>query len=338
MARYVLMMILAATVSGAVVAGVQPAPAERIVADYLNMPHPEDDRFGEARSQRLEMLSTLEAMPDEAANAIGRALPQVKDARRRSELAEALGRQIQTREAATVLCKLLEDPNDRVRWQAIHSLRMLARRTDRTGGQRIQREPDTTPRADRERAFRQALREGRSVPRRRTVEPKDERAEPLVEFAPKVEGLVPYLVAAADDEVESNRVCALYALADTRDPLAVAELRARLEDPSEKVRLYAACFLTEYQDASGLTEMLTALTRLNRTDPEKNPEIEFEYYSQVARLLASFERLTGKSFGPVPMNPSLSSNLRQIPVLQKGYQDLLDTWAQWWTWEPPVNP
>jgi HEAT repeat protein len=338
MAIHILTAILAVALSGAVPAGPQESRAEQIVADYLKMPYPKDDPLGEARSQRLDTLSALKDMPDDAVEAIDKTLPQVKDPRQRVELAELLGRHIQIRESATVLCKLLEDPNDRVRWQAIHSLRFLARGTDRTGGQRIQREPDTTPREENERAARQAIHESRLPAAGRTIEPKDERTEPSVEFAAKVEGLVPYLVAAANDEVESNRICALYALADTRDPLAVWELRRRLKDPSEKVRLYAACFLTEYQDASGLTETLAALKRLCRTDPEADPEQDFEYYSQAERLLASFERITGRSFGRVPMNPTLSSNLEQMAEFKKRYNALLATWGQWWTWEPSDNP
>lgn len=200
----------------------------------------------------------------------------------------------QTKESAAKLCKLLKDPDAKVRGQAIHGLRMLASRTNRMGGKRLQRGQ---------------------------------------EFAPKVEGLVPYLVSAADDKVESNRISALYALAGTRDPLAVSELRNRLKDRSEKVRLYAACFLTEYQDASGLTEMRDTLARLRRTDPTD----DFIYYLEAEMLLASFERIIGKSFGEIPLNPSLSSDTRQIPLIKKSYNTLLDTWAEWWAWEPKVK-
>jgi len=204
-----------------------------------------------------------------------------------SEVAEA-------KESATLLCKLLKDPDEQIRRQAIHGLRMLARRTNRMGGKRIEQGP---------------------------------------EFAPEVEGLVPHLVSAANDEVESNRICALYALADTRDPLAVLELRNRLEDPSEKVRFYAACFLTEYQDASGLPEMRDALDRLIRTDPIDY----FIYYIDAEMLLASFERIIGKSFGEIPLNPSLCSDTREIPWIEERYDTLLDTWAEWWAWEPKAK-
>jgi HEAT repeat protein len=200
----------------------------------------------------------------------------------------------EARESAALLCKLLKDPDEQVRRQAIHDLRMMARRTNRMGGKRI---------------------------------------EQGLEFAPEVEGLVAYLVSAANDEVEINRICALYALADTRDPLAVLELRNRLEDPSKNVRFHAACFLTEYQDASGLPEMRDALTRLCQTDYED----DFDHYLKAEMLLASFERIIGKSFGEIPLNPMLSSDTRQILQMQKIYDTLLDTWADWWTWEPKAT-
>lgn len=310
----------------------QGTKAEQIIRRYLKMPQPEDDRFGKQRTERLATLDELKSIPDDAVDAIGRMLPEVRDPRQRIELAETLGRDLQTKKAAGILCGLLKDPDDKVRWQAIHSLRMLARRTDRIGAGRTQIVQDTRSGDEKEKAARQAIQRGIPNRGRQRIQPQDERLEDSVEFAPKVEGLVPYLVSAANDQVESNRICALYALADTREPQAVSELRNRLKDKSENVRLYAACFLTEYQDSSGLYEMKSALTRLCKTDPE-SPD-GFEFYGQAERLLASFERITGKSFGRIPMNPYLSSDTRQIPKIEKTYNILLQNWAQWWAWEP----
>ena len=39
-------------------------------------------------------------------------------------------------------------------------------------------------------------------------------------------------------------------------------------------------------------------------------------------------------FGKIPLNPGLSSSLNQIPKIKQRYRELLDTWAQWWAWEP----
>lgn len=200
----------------------------------------------------------------------------------------------QIKEKAMQLCKLLKDPDQKVRGNAIHDLRMMSRCTNRMGGKRIQR--------------------GR-------------------EFAPQVEGLVPYLVSAASDEVEVNRISALYALADTRDPLAVKELHNRLKDSSEKVRFFAACFLTEYQDASGLPEMRNALVHLRKNTYED----EFVYYNHAEMLLASFERIIGKSFGEIPLNPLICSDTREISRIKERYNYLLETWEQWWSWEPKAD-
>ena len=265
--------------------------AEQIIQRYLKMPHPKGDKSAEARLERLQTLAELKAMPKEAVSAIGRALPEVKDPRQSAELAEVLGRHLQTKESAALLCELLNDPDRKVRWQAIHGLSGMAKRTGRSGAKRVIRGPD---------------------------------------FAPKVEGLVPYLISAADDKAEGNRVGALYALAGTCDPSAVSELRNRLKDPSEKVRLYAACFLTEYQDAAGLPEMRDALARLRRTRPAD----VLSYYWQAEKLLASFERITGKSFGQIPRNPILCSVDHGET---KRYKALLDTWAEWWAWEPKAG-
>jgi HEAT repeat protein len=304
--------------------------AEQIVRQYLKMPLSEKDRYGRARTERQEILNQLKSVPNDAITAIDNILPEVKNPRQRIELAEMLERQFPGEKSAEILCRLLKDSDDQVRWQAIHSLRMLARRTDRTGPTRTQLIPDIRSRAEKEEAAREAMQQGKPLSVRQRIQPQDERLEDFVEFSPKVEGLVPYLISAANDSVENNRICALYALADTRDTLAVKELRDRLKDPSEKVRFYAACFLTEYQDASGLTEMRKVLARLRQTEPDDT----LDYYDQAARLLASFERITGKSFGEIPMSPYLSSDTREISEIKKTFDTLLITWSRWWAWEP----
>jgi hypothetical protein len=50
--------------------------------------------------------------------------------------------------------------------------------------------------------------------------------------------------------VSQRRVNALFALADTLDPAAIADIRRQLTDDSEGVTFQAACFLAECQDAS----------------------------------------------------------------------------------------
>ena len=144
---------------------------------------------------------------------------------------------------------------------------------------------------------------------------------------PKVDGLVPTLISAAGDPAEAVRDCALFALADACDPDAVLEIRKRLQDPRTRARFLAACLLTEFQDASGLPELKAALHRLRSTGPGD----EVLYWSHAEMLLASLERITGKSFGEVPLNPGLCSADRGE---SERYRELLDAWAAWWDWRP----
>jgi HEAT repeat protein len=190
-------------------------------------------------------------------------------------------------EEVLVLIKKLADSDATIRNDAATQLRLLSRRVDRSGGQRVQRGE---------------------------------------EFEPKVKGLVPHLIRALTDEKDSNRAAVLYALADTLDPAAVTAIRESLKDKSEKVRLSAACLLTEFKDATGLDEMKKAMHRFRAKPAEGTFETEM--------LLASFERVTGKSFGVIPMNPFLSSDSNVAAASEKRYAVLLDTWAEWWDWKP----
>lgn len=157
-----------------------------------------------------------------------------------------------------------------------------------------------------------------------------QRTQREPQFEPQVQGLVPVLIRAAGDQDEFNRVAALFALADTLDPAAVKVFRERLEDESAAVRFNAACFLTEHHDVSGLRELKKVLKRL-RAQPASSHGFDAE------RLLASFERATGKSFGEIPMNPALMSDGVAAQAATRRYRELLDTWAAWWDWAPPAK-
>jgi hypothetical protein len=279
---------------------------------YLETPHPKgpsktdaydpkvDAEINGARQARLSILAELKAFPKEAVRAARRVLFEQASPKQRYEIVGMLGDYIHTRECAELLHDVIQDVREPkatlyeelVRSSAVHGLRMMGRRTHRSGGKRIRRGPD---------------------------------------FEPKVRGLVPYMISAANDKAERVRVSALYALAGSRDLAAVAELRNRLKDRSEKVRLYAACFLTEYQDAAGLSEMRKALCRLMKTE-KIEIEDDFSHYGRIEMLLVSFERITGKSFGEIPLNPTLSSKFD--PPGKERYKELLDTWHAWWTWQP----
>ena len=311
---FVLMLGLAFSLHAAQEKGV--SEVETTFKRYLETPHPKGPsktdaydpvvsaKMNRARQARLSILAELKAFPKETVFAARRVLFEQAGPKQRYEIVGMLGDRIHTRECAELLHDVIQDvrePGDEhaalyeelVRTSAVHGLRMMGRRTDRSGGKRIRRRPD---------------------------------------FEPKVHGLLPYMISAANDKAERVRVSALYALADSRDPAAVAELQNRLKDPSEKVRLRAACFLTEYQNAAGLSEMREALYRIRKTE-KIELEDDFSHYGRIEMLLASFERITGKSFGKVPRNPTLSSNFIDPPEKQR-YEELLDTWHTWWNWKP----
>lgn len=286
MNRLLLGALLAATVSNSAGA----TAASELIKQYLTLPHPSEDGNGENTAARRALLLELSRAPD-ALPAIQASLPAVSDAGQRAELVEIAGRNVQTKESAAWLAELLKDPDERVRATVVHGLRLISRRTDRSGGKRIPRGPD---------------------------------------HAPKVEGLVPHLLCGAGDISPRVRLMALFALADAREPKAAAELRQRLQDPSREVRWHAACFLTEFQDASGLPELKESLRTLNHTGASQ----EISFYSEAEMVLASLERITGKSFGDIPMDPGLSSNLSDAARSRDRYALLLRTWADWWDWSP----
>jgi HEAT repeat protein len=186
------------------------------------------------------------------------------------------------------LVKDLDDPQEKTRSEAVSTLRLLARRVDKSGGQRTQRGEI---------------------------------------FDPKVAGLVPQLIKAADDKDDNVRLIAMYALADSLHPDAIQKLRNSLNDKNEKIRCTIACLLTEFHDASGLEELKKALSRLRSS----NEEVDL---LEAERMLASMQRITGKSFGPIPMNPILMSDSRAAKAAKAQYHKLLDAWVAWWEWTP----
>jgi hypothetical protein len=86
--------------------------------------------------------------------------------------------------------------------------------------------------------------------------------------------------------------------------------------------------LTEFQDASGIEELKKAVRRLSAS--KNNVDL-----LEAEHVLASMQRITGKSFGPLPPNPLLSSDSRAAAVATVRYHELLDAWVAWWDWLPP---
>ncbi len=91
---------------------------------------------------------------------------------------------------------------------------------------------------------------------------------------------------------------------------AAEMLRERLKnDTSAEVRFFAACRLTEFGDKSGLAELEKAALALQATGGLKSG-ITLEAMKREGSfdlLVPALERATGQKFGPVPMNPMLSS-------------------------------
>ncbi len=80
--------------------------------------------------------------------------------------------------------------------------------------------------------------------------------------------------------------------------------------------------------------MRKALARLRKTGEKQAGLLSWDYWTLVERLLASFERITGKSFGEIPLNPSLSG---VAGAGEREYRQLMDDWAAWWDWRPERN-
>jgi HEAT repeat protein len=190
-----------------------------------------------------------------------------------------------SREAADSLVALLDHEEVRIRAGAVQNLGRLAASIDRRGVVEVPRGP---------------------------------------QFPPLVSGIIQYLVQASADEDPGVRTRALFALADTRRPVARDALAAHLRDPAPHVRLTAACLLTEFHDDAGMKELGLALERLTAPtgtpDPRRDTEAE--------HLLAALTRITGTSLGPIPPQPGVSSVSRK-PGAPGPYDELLAKWKTW---------
>lgn len=260
--------------------------AHQILDYYFSLPCPDPDRMGEARGERLDALRQLWERPAEAAAAISEVLPEVEQRVHRLELIETLGR-LPTKQSADILIPLLDDPDGAVRVQALKGVRLLASRIRRAGVVNVSQGP---------------------------------------EFPPAVEGLVPYLIEAANDENDGIRGLAMWALADTREPEAAEELREHLQDPNSGIRFRAACLLAEFGDDSGLPELRIALERLSQEDSKSTAG----HYFEAEHLLISLQRITGVSMGNIPMVPMAASSFAVMERLEARYDEMILAWVDWW--------
>jgi hypothetical protein len=141
------------------------------------------------------------------------------------------------------------------------------------------------------------------------------------EREPLVAGLVPHLIKASADSDATVRMSAIYALADAKSDEAVRRLRACLMDPDAKNQLKAACFLTEFGDHTGADIIKASLPRLR--DPENGLR-----FLDAGMVIASLERITKKSFGPIPAPPEIFSNSEQAEAAKRQFEELLAKWDE----------
>jgi hypothetical protein len=106
------------------------------------------------------------------------------------------------------------------------------------------------------------------------------------------------------------------------DPLAISAvgmLQGRLEDDeSSQVRFEAACALAEFDNFSGKGELKNAI-----------PAMHSFAGPALGRAVSAIEKISGKTFGPVPLDPILVSDTSTIPTLLDQRQALLDKLAEW---------
>ena len=87
------------------------------------------------------------------------------------------------------------------------------------------------------------------------------------------------------------------------------------------------------KDASGIGELKEVLHRLSGHGAGE----EFQFYREAEEVLLAFERITGKSFGEIPLNPTLSNDGGRAQTLAAQYHALVSAWAAWWDWAPPTK-
>ncbi|MBT3288521.1 MAG: hypothetical protein HN380_14335, partial [Victivallales bacterium] len=190
-----LSMVFSFGLAGQALAVKDAAEVRRILDRYMAVTHPKspsktapydreaDAKVNQAQAARRAILAELRDVPGEAMSVVGQVLSQLASPKQRFEIVGTLGDHTHTRGCAELLHRVLQDvrtPQDEeaalyeelVRSSAVHGLRMMSRRTHRSGGQRSRRKPD---------------------------------------FEAKVPGLVAYLIFAANDEAGRGRGNAMYA-------------------------------------------------------------------------------------------------------------------------------
>jgi hypothetical protein len=264
----------------------EPPSVSDLVHEYLVLAADADAADDSARIARLRVLRQTWCCPEEVVPEIAAVLPQVESTVQRRELLETLGR-LPTSQSSEILVDHLDDADPQVRIVVVRGLRRFASRIERRGVVDV---------------------------------PRD------AQFPPQIDGLVPVLIDAAGDDAAEVRQAALWALADAKGSDALDEIRRHLDDPDDRVRLLAACLLTESGDESGLPILGAALQRIAREDVDHRTVTIFD----IEQVLASLARITPDNPGPPPMNPLLASSMGRAEELRNEMNDLVDAWAVWW--------
>jgi hypothetical protein len=72
-------------------------------------------------------------------------------------------------------------------------------------------------------------------------------------------------------------------------------------------------------------ELREAMKRVRNYGPDES----VLFHLEAEQLLLALERITGKSFGAIPMNPMLSSDSRKGAEYDQEYHRLVKAWGEW---------
>jgi HEAT repeat protein len=268
--------------------------AETIVEDYIRMRDAagkEDIRRG--RIDRVTLLRSLGGFPDQAVDAVRAALPRIEDHATASEMIEMLGRQVRTEKCAAFLCELLDHPDPNVRGKALHGLRLMAARVNRSGfrfpgGEHEPAMPGLVPH------LLKASRDPDRGVRKASLWALADTRDPAAALV---------LRSRISDPEGEDRFLAACLLTEFGDPSGLPVLLAKLER------------LVEAGAGSG-------------ADRKSPPD--FRFHHDALHLLHAFERITGESMGEIPGHPCLYSHLGAMAAAEARIPALLDEWKARW--------
>ncbi len=239
---------------------------------------------------RVELLHTLKTKGDAAVPPLQKALDNAKTDEERSQVMIALDA-LQSPAVARMVLKLATDPNDTIRYRAISKSTDFLGIPPEQGGL-----PEVLP------TLAKLLPEEKNATSRQSV----------CALAVRVNRPIP-----PAKEPDARLV-----------KMAIDMLQERLKnDDNAQVRLWAAISLADLGDNSGLAELKKATLAMQSGNAPEYDRTGMGY--PLERLVPALERTTGQTFGPVPMNPMLSSTTAAMPNLEESRKALLEKVADW---------